>query len=296
MNTITRELVLSYSGEEELEHVVELVLRSNTLTRFQLACSQGLSTSLELLSLSRNKFTSFGTLSPLSCLIELNINFNAIGPTLIQPHEKPLAPFVRLKKLFLSNNSLESVAEFAQLFPVLEHCCLFRNKLFDLDDALSNLRALHQLTGLDLAGNPCTFNNEEYKHTTVLRLKKLNSLDDERIEQLDRQLAELYFANKRHTTTTTTTTGSAAGTAADAAPLSRPSTAPSGGRNKRLFRSDFLNNHPIMLEYVARGLIHDQGTADQAGGKENDGDDDDDGRSRAREGRARSMVATPQHR
>ncbi len=48
-------------------------------------------------------------------------------------------------------------------------------------------------------------------------------------------------------------------------PLDRPSTAPARRRNAtdtsltkgrvRLFRSDFLNNHPVMLEYISRGVV-----------------------------------------
>ena len=293
-STVTCSDVLDYSGEEDVGNVYELVFRANTppITGFDPQCASELSNSLELLSLSRNHFKTLTTLSPLSNLIELNVNFNAIGPTLTTSTDRPLSPFPCLKKLYLSNNGLESIVEFSQLFPNLEHCCLFRNKLYDLNDALSNLRALKHLVGLDLAGNPCTFDNNEYKHTTVLRLKKLQLLDDDRVEALDRQLAELYFSNQqkqKHTeqdrlregqgsglvsrvtsTSSASSTSSTSSTSSSTA-LSRPSTAPSGGRknkNKRLFRSDFLNNHPIMLEYVARGLIKEEEEEAEAGKKE----------------------------
>jgi len=306
MKEITIQDVQKYSEEEDLGNVFELVLRSNQppLTNFNLQCAKELSQSLEVLSLSRNNITSLLSLSPLSSLMELNLNFNNIGPTLTKSlsnaskQSSKLSPFTNLKKLYLSNNKLENITEFITIFPNLEILCLFRNKLYDLNDTLCNLRGLKSLTGLDLAGNPCTFDNMDYKHMTIQRLKKLTMLDDERIVSLDRELAELHFSkqfnnqngsndteviqdtlsfsttnaaamdntqqrNDSNTNTKSTKNSSSSSSRSKRNDsLSRPSTAPSGGRKPlgssgiKLFRSEFLNNHPVMLEYVARGLIN----------------------------------------
>ena len=102
-STVTCSDVLDYSGEEDVGNVYELVFRANTppITGFDPECASELSNSLELLSLSRNQFQTLTTLSPLSNLIELNVNFNAIGPTLTTSTDRRLSPFPCLKKLYL---------------------------------------------------------------------------------------------------------------------------------------------------------------------------------------------------
>ncbi len=301
---ITVDTALRASGEDALGWVRELVLRGAQppVAGFEPDCAASLAASLELLSLSRNAVRSLASFMPLQALVELNLNFNAIGPALLPPPTtatttaaaaaaattRAATALPNLRKLYLSNNRLQTLAGLADLSPRLETVCLFKNKLLHLEEALGALRQLPRLRALDLGGNPCSLGMCDYKHTVVLRLRKLDSLDGDPVQALDRQLAEMHFQQQQQARAR----GLQAAKARRAGRgRSRPSTAPVGGRKPlgpgfgagaatdataaasataagggpsspaRLFRSEFLNNHPVMLQYVAEGLV---GSAESA--------------------------------
>jgi hypothetical protein len=264
---LTEGVVLEYSGEDDLGSVRELVFRSQGVVGFNKQCREQLC-GLEILSLSHNNVCSLQSLVKMSGLIELNLNFNNVGS--LQGLRLPL-----LEKLFLSNNKLVTVAGMHTAFPELKVLCLYRNCIADLPGALDVLKGLSQLRELDLDGNPCSF-HPSYRHQIVKMLRRLTTLDGDRLQSLDRELAANFFELQ--------SAQQQAGSLA-----TRPSTAPVGGRKsllsfdvggggsrafdelqrklpkekKKLFRSEFLNNHPIMLEYLAAGVLHGETGGDE---------------------------------
>ena len=279
---IDHAVVFEYSGETDLLHVSELILRSQNISGFSIDTAKQLE-NLELLSLSHNSVSSLKTFTNLTSLVELNLNFNNICS--LQGLKLPL-----LEKLFLSNNKIVTIQKLSRAMPGLKELCLYKNCINDLESVVADLKPFGKLEKLDLDGNPCSF-EPEYRHAIVTKLRKLKQLDGERIQSLDMELAMSYYANKR----------------SKGSHLERPSTAPahrsdnsllnldlpqemdnalrstplshigSDGNNgsmtsreatfhklqkklpkkpKKLFRSEFLNNHPIMMEYLAAGVVN----------------------------------------
>ena len=279
---IDHTVVFEYSGETDLLHVSELILRSQNISGFSIETAKQLE-NLELLSLSHNSVSSLKTFTNLTSLVELNLNFNNICS--LQGLKLPL-----LEKLFLSNNKIVTIQKLSRAMPRLKELCLYKNCINDLESVVADLKPLGKLEKLDLDGNPCSF-DPEYRHAVVTKLRKLQQLDGERIQSLDMELAMSYYANKR----------------SKGGRLERPSTAPAHRRDnsllkldvpqepdnalpstpltlldndgnngsmtsreatfhklqkklpkepKKLFRSDFLNNHPIMMEYLAAGVVN----------------------------------------
>ena len=285
-SVIDQTIIFEYSGETDLQHVSELILRSQNISGFSIDSAKQLE-NLELLSLSHNNISSLKTFTTLTSLIELNLNFNNICS--LHGFKLPL-----LEKLFLSNNKLISIQNLSKTMPELKQICLYRNCINDLDDTVAELKGLGKLQKLDLDGNPCSF-DMEYRHAIVTKIRKLQYLDGERIQSLDKELAMSYYS----------TTKTIAGSGNINAALERPSTAPAQRtdnslklniapvlalnnkqqnnsnnntnndgsltsreatfaklqkqlpkKSKKLFRSDFLNNHPIMMEYLATGVMN----------------------------------------
>ncbi|GMF41857.1 unnamed protein product [Phytophthora fragariaefolia] len=130
----------------------------------------------------------------------------------------------------------------------------------------SQRKAEPVLRSLDLGGNPCSRDVEGYKFRVVRVLSRLKTLDGDHITQLDKDLTEEFFASQQKRQSNNGFIGARPFTA-PAAPGVRGSLLdtdvltpnsidpfasnlmPRG--NVRLFRDDFLNNNPILLEYMA---------------------------------------------
>lgn len=144
---------------------------------------------VQVLSLSRNRFRTLSHFQNFINLQELNMNFNQL-----ESLEGLVAP--NLQKLFLSNNRwrrllhrsvsaaesdrcracdddgrLTSIQHIGR-FPRLTTLCLFRNLLPDLEEALSQLRALSRLRDVALDGNPCA-RHADYRHRMVRAAARL---------------------------------------------------------------------------------------------------------------------------
>ena len=179
-NEATEALCLEASGDGALEEVQQLVLRNKDLTGIQ--CASKL-THLSVLSLSHNRLTSVASLTPIKTLEVLNVNFNRLTD-LVQ-----LAQCPKLQKIYASNNLIKSVDGLSQL-KQLKTLCLFANDIERCElvlDALSRC----PLTELDLDGNPLA-REEGYRHHAVARLSRLEALDGEPVQDLDRELARDY--------------------------------------------------------------------------------------------------------
>lgn len=178
---VTTTAVLEQTCESSVDDVKELVLRSGGYEGFEEVCASRLA-SLELLSLSHNKLTALTHFGRFENLLSLNLNFNGVLSL------EGLA-CRRLKRLYLSNNRLVSLAELRS-FPDLHTLCCYRNRLDDLSAALQDLKPLKALRELDLDGNPCAF-DRGYRHRVVDQLVRLQALDGEPVESLDKEVRRL---------------------------------------------------------------------------------------------------------
>jgi hypothetical protein len=264
-NLITLSDALEFSGEDDVQQIRELVLRNLDAKDFHPDCAHVL-TQLEVLSLSHNNFQTLHKFEGMQNLVELNLNFNQVTSLSgLKCHG--------LRKLFLSNNRVSSL-DYLRNFPALDTLCLYRNSVPDLDAALGILKKLKKLRCLDLDGNPCVLKKKGYKHYIIRALPRVDQLDGDTVQTLDRELSELFFSSQNEANKSASKQETEA--------LVRPSTAPSGlgaplrqplgmvgsssGRDPfskspalrgqvKLFRSDFLNNNPILLEYLANETL-----------------------------------------
>ncbi|RLN90414.1 hypothetical protein BBJ28_00007717 [Nothophytophthora sp. Chile5] len=220
---------------------------------------------------------------------QLNVNFNQIS-TLenLQVGGRLVLGFLMLEVTHTSSvlflaifaSVLLHVTDISPLRSLLKlnTISVYGNLIADLDASLHTYVELIGLTpdwltgklrALDLGGNPCSRELEGYKFQVVRVLPRLKTLDGDHVTQLDKDLAEEFFA-KAHRGSRSGNNGSIG---------VRPFTAPAGARgilttdptsggptngfdpfasklmprgNVRLFRDDFLNNHPILLEYLVQ--------------------------------------------
>lgn len=202
------EKVLEISLEDHLENVLHLSIRDDFAgcSGVDEDCARSL-VNLESLSLSHQ---SINDLAPFKFnyfinLVEINLNFNALRTSELEH----ISNCTQLEKLFLSQNELDdecSVFFANSQFQKLTTLCLFGNKITRLSDILASLRKMSKkMTSLDLDGNPWHFDELEesnkrefakpllYKHTCIITLQNLVYLDGDRIKELDRELAALYF-------------------------------------------------------------------------------------------------------
>ncbi|TMW63174.1 hypothetical protein Poli38472_002115 [Pythium oligandrum] len=251
---LTPDLIIARAGVYDLVSNKELILRDEELTGIQEECAQSL-TSLEILSLSHNKLTSLAGFQYFINLVELNLNFNQI--TSLDYLQCPA-----LEKLFASNNKITGITSLRS-FPNLNTLSVYGNLIADLEESLYTCRGLPKLRSLDLGGNPCSQELQGYKFQVVRMLSRLKTLDGEQVTQLDKELAEDYALQGRPATADSRpSTASRDGRAQTPRLWEAPSTPskpfdpfqskhmPKG--NVRLFRDDFLNTNPILLEYLAQ--------------------------------------------
>ncbi|KAF1327150.1 hypothetical protein FI667_g7891, partial [Globisporangium splendens] len=249
---LSRDLLMARLGVYDLQaakewRVLQLILRGEELAGVDGGCAQEL-IALEILSLSHNKLRSLQHFEHFVNLIEIT-------------DITPLRQFHKLTTL-----------------------SLYGNHISDLDGALHICRSAAKLRSLDLGGNPCSRESEGYKFQVVRVLPRLKTLDGDQITQLDKELAEEFVVHggKRKSKNASSTTRDF-----------RPFTAPAGGDsfrnarrggesppssfdpflskgmpkgNVRLFRDDFLNNHPILLEYLVEDAQENGSPLDEISG------------------------------
>ncbi|ETI50120.1 hypothetical protein L914_06060 [Phytophthora nicotianae] len=259
--TLTTDVVMNRAGVYDLVALKELILRDEELTHVDETCAQTLA-SLEILSLSHNRLASLEHFQYLVNLIELNVNFNQI-------ERLDNLQCSGLEKLFIANNKIVDISPLRKL-PELNTLSVYGNCITDLDSALHTCRSLPRLRSLDLGGNPCSRDVEGYKFRVVKALSRLKMLDGDHITQLDKELTEEFFASMHRGSKQRNNgfigarpfTAPAAGVRGSLA-ATIPETTVSNGTdpfasnlmprgNVRLFRDDFLNNNPILLEYLSQ--------------------------------------------
>ncbi|EGZ24050.1 hypothetical protein PHYSODRAFT_485027 [Phytophthora sojae] len=278
---LTTDVVMNCAGVYDLLTLKELIMRDEELAQVDESCAQSLA-SLEILSLSHNHLTSLQHFQHFVNLIELNINFNQI---------KTLDNLqcAGLEKLFVSNNQIVDISPLQKLLK-LNTLSVYGNRIADFDSALHICRGLPKLRSLDLGGNPCSRDVEGYKFRVVRVLSRLKTLDGDHITQLDKDLTEEFFASIHKNRQSNNRFIGARPYTAPAAPGARGGRVATGTLtpnsvdpfasglmprgNVRLFRDDFLNNNPILLEYMA-GNASGASLADES--KYSNESDPDDG-------------------
>lgn len=163
---LDEEMALEAAGESSLSSITQLVVRHSQIT--SLDCGESL-VNLRVLSLSHNKLEGslrgFGRLSELE---ELNLNFNSLTDV------EDLGTCLRLRKIFLSNNSISTTRVFSKLSR-LEVLCLFNNNLKNLHQTLKDVERVREL---DLQGNPLA-SVSNYKSCAMKALSRVEKLDGE---------------------------------------------------------------------------------------------------------------------
>ncbi|DAZ95284.1 TPA: hypothetical protein N0F65_007774 [Lagenidium giganteum] len=263
---LTSDMVISAAGIYDMTSAKELILRDEGIDWIDEQCAQNL-VSLEILSLSHNKLTSLDHFQYFTHLIELNLNFNRISSI-------DNLQCIELEKLFLANNRVSDITPL-KAFSKLTTLSLYGNQICDLSACLHVCRSLAKLRSLDLGGNPCSSGDhvQEYKFEVIRLLPRLKELDGDQITQLDKDLTEEYVTQKHSkrrgvvrpftapvpTNTTIDRNAQFWGKNAQSAGSAKGSLLQRGP--VRLFRDDFLNNHPIMLEYLAQD-VHETAQVD----------------------------------
>lgn len=104
---------------------------------------------------------------------------------------------------------------------------------------------------LDLGGNPCT-SESVYKYRVIRALPRLIELDGDVVTALDKEMAEDLQAQAKGVSSieSIATPPPLVETKSSDSNVFASKAMPKG--NVRLFRSNFLNTNPIMLEYLAK--------------------------------------------
>lgn len=188
---LTESVVLFDADEgNALSDVTQLLYRHKGLESLHLpgTVDFGELINLRVLSLSHNQLTDIRPVAELPLLVDLNVNNNQI---------KDLSPAFQceeLEVLFAANNRVSSVSGLE--LQSLRHLSLFRNDLSDLPAVLDVLSTLPGLRRLDIGGNSCV-DDDSQSYGIVRTLPQLERLDGEPVGQVDRALAEEFFACAR---------------------------------------------------------------------------------------------------
>ena len=74
---------------------------------------------------------------------------------------------------------------------------LFHNEIFNESRTMDILENhLLKLEELSIEANPCS-SNIKFKYDCILRIENLHTLDEEKVVELDRSCAELYFKENK---------------------------------------------------------------------------------------------------
>ena len=118
-------------------------------------------------------------------LRELNLSFNMIKDI------SPIEDLTSLEKLYLNRNQV-SVIEPIKNLTNLSVLGLFHNEIFNSKSTLEVLAYLginFKLREISIDGNPIS-STTRFKNQLLTSIPKLKMLDEERIEELDREVAK----------------------------------------------------------------------------------------------------------
>jgi Leucine-rich repeat (LRR) protein len=143
---------------------------------------------LECLYASHNLIKDIYGVCQLTTLRELNLSFNMIKDI------SPIEQLTLLEKLFLNRNQI-SVIDPIKKLTSLQEVGLFHNEVFNQQKSLEVFAYLginYKLRVIAIDGNPIS-STIKFKYQLIVAVPKLEILDDEPIQQLDRDVADQYF-------------------------------------------------------------------------------------------------------
>lgn len=143
---------------------------------------------LECLYASHNLIKDVYGISKLTWLLELNLSFNQIIDI------TPLEQLTMLEKLHLNRNKI-SIIEPVRKLTSLQVLGLFHNEIFNQAssfEVLTFLVSKYRLRDISIDGNPIT-STVRFRNQLIVALPKLQVLDDEKLRDLDREVAAKYF-------------------------------------------------------------------------------------------------------
>ncbi len=121
--------------------------------------------------------------------MELNLSFNNISDV------TPLEDLVLLEKLWLNRNHILIIDPLKNL-KKLKTLGLFHNEIMNDKRTIEVLEELPNLRDLSIDGNPVSA-KVQFKYELIYRFKNLETLDEDAVKELDRDIAEQYFIQNR---------------------------------------------------------------------------------------------------
>ena len=100
-----------------------------------------------------------------------------------------------LQKLWLNRNFILVIDPLKNL-KKLDTLGLFHNEIQNENKALEVFSELPNLKDISIDGNPVS-SKVSFKYQLILRLKQLEKLDEDPIQELDRDVAEQFFIQNR---------------------------------------------------------------------------------------------------
>ena len=184
--TLTKKIILEKSNWDNLDQVECLILRDMKIKIVESNKDVNLDdlVNVEWLYLSHNVISDLYGISTLNTLIELNLNHNMIHDV------TPLEELTNLEKLFLAQNKISEISPLVKLQRIVV-LSLFDNDIFHMDSTLETFESLPKLKELSVDNNPVNA-KEGFKYHLIMRLN-LSLIDDEKISDLDRDLAKLFY-------------------------------------------------------------------------------------------------------
>ncbi|XP_076854298.1 centriolin isoform X2 [Brachyhypopomus gauderio] len=184
---ITEDLIKKLTKQENLSLLQSLNLSNTHGDKcFRYIENLDKCTRLQILNLSNNSIEKIEKLDKLHKLRELHISNNRIQKI------EGLEHMLNLQILNLANNSIEQVPVWlAKKLRSLQMLNLQNNKIFSLHE-VAKLKPLQNLTELTLVENPVS-SLSHYRLFILFHLRSLESLDGQRISDLEREQAHHRF-------------------------------------------------------------------------------------------------------
>lgn len=192
---VTKKMLLEASNCDKLEEINTVILRDKNIGVFDqpMLGIPGYFKMEDLINLeciyaSHNLLKDVYGIGQLLTLRELNLSFNMISDI------TPLGELTLLEKLYLNRNQI-SIIDAIKNLTSLNTLALFHNEIFNAQKALEIFAYLginYKLRDISIDGNPIS-STTKFKYQLIISIPKLQVLDDERIQELDHDLAEQYF-------------------------------------------------------------------------------------------------------
>ena len=141
--------------------------------------------SLLILNISNNLLTSLVFLQCIKSLKELNVSYNKIESLL------PLEELTNISKLNVSNNNISVISSLTKL-NILNELDISYNNITYATSSLKIIKGLKKLKNLSISNNPFLVEIANYKYVFINKFKNLDILDNQKITEVEVDLAKKY--------------------------------------------------------------------------------------------------------